>query len=83
MTCTDGHTFRWEYLDGEVCQTCECGAIRTSNEIETMLSADGWYGEKAEALERYGNAKPPQTQALMAVVTELMLDAGRKARGEG
>jgi hypothetical protein len=37
-----------------------------------------WYAERAEALARYGAAK--QDQAMMAVVTELMLDNGARAR---
>ncbi len=39
-----------------------------------------WYGEKAEALKRYGTEKPPNATAMSAVVTELMLDGGRRAR---
>ena len=39
-----------------------------------------WYGEKAEALKKYGQMKPVSTTAMTAVVTELMLDNGNRAK---
>jgi hypothetical protein len=48
---------------------------------EQAEAALRWYAEKAEAMARYSGAQPPQTDAMMAVVTELTLDAGRRAAG--
>lgn len=45
-----------------------------------MAEALKWYGEKAEALQRYGARKPPNGVAMEAIVTEMMLDDGAKAR---
>ena len=38
-----------------------------------------WYQEKAVALKRYSEAKPPNATAMTAVVTEMSLDGGKRA----
>lgn len=55
---------------GCICPLCDLDRL-----IETLQ----WYGEHAEALSRYGTAK--NDNAMLAVVTELMLDAGKRAHG--
>lgn len=47
---------------------------------EREQAALRWYGEQAEATSRYANANPPRTEGLMAIVTALALDAGKRAR---
>jgi len=48
-------------------------------EVERLWKALDWYSEKAEAIARYLEAKPPGLQAAEAVTTELALDAGKRA----
>ena len=47
--------------------------------LSKMEVALKWYGEKAEAMKRYAEAKPPKTTSMTAVVTELSLDGGNRA----
>jgi len=47
--------------------------------ITQLEAALKWYGEKAEAMERYAAAEPPKATMMMAVVTELSLDGGKRA----
>ena len=48
--------------------------------LSKMEEALKWYGEKAEAMRRYGEAKPPKTTAMTAVITELSLDGGSRSK---
>ena len=48
--------------------------------VRALEAALEWYAERAQALERYLTAKPPKTEAVTAVVTELGLDKGERAR---
>lgn len=71
---------------GECVRAGECGcddgvvwqAARASA-LEEAAKVCGWYAEKAEAIARYLAADPPKPEAVMAVVTELGLDAGKRA----
>ncbi len=51
--------------------------------VAQLHEALAWYGERAQALRRYLEAKPPKVQAMTAVVTELGLDGGKRAALEG
>lgn len=55
-------------------------AEELARRIEKLEAALGWYGEKAEAISRYMTSEPPKDSATLAVVTELQVDAGMRAR---
>ena len=54
---------------------CQCPLCA----LDRIIARLHWYGEIAGSLARYGAAK--KDQAMLACITELMLDAGRKAFG--
>ncbi len=54
---------------------CQCPLC----DLDRVVAQLQWYGEIALSLSRYEKAK--NDNALMACVTELMLDAGRRAFG--
>ncbi len=45
---------------------------------DAYLAALEWYAEKATAMNRYMEAKPPDTNAMVALATELCLDNGKR-----
>lgn len=47
---------------------------------ERRREALEWYAEKAKAAARYMSAEPPKAEAMTAVLTELALDGGNRAR---
>lgn len=47
--------------------------------LEAAAAALAWYEEKATAMARYMDAKPPMAEAMTAVCAELALDNGRRA----
>lgn len=67
-------------LIGERCEQLEAELAASREREQALREALQWYGEKATALQRYASAKPPKDQAMMAVVTELTLDAGARAK---
>lgn len=48
--------------------------------VHAQRAALAWYGEQANAMQRYMEAKPPKADAMMAVAQALALDAGTRAR---
>jgi hypothetical protein len=58
----------------------ENARLRAVRERDEALE---WYAERARALHRYMHAKPPNAEAMTAVVTELALDNGQRAGGKG
>ena len=54
--------------------------IALHEQNEALLAALKWYQEIASSTHRYASSKPPNTDAMMAVVTELSLDGGNRAR---
>ena len=46
--------------------------------IDKMEESLVWYAEKARSMARYSQTKPPNMDAMTAIVTELSLDAGHR-----
>jgi len=74
---------RDEWLKNNVKLNDSLGRQIAKNEaLQSQLSAAqealNWYGEKAEAASRYLANK--QSDAVLAVVTELSLDAGKRSK---
>lgn len=53
---------------------------RQAKTIGQIQAALLWYQELAESMARYATAKPPGTNGMEAIVVELSLDSGRRAR---
>ncbi len=49
-------------------------------ERDRLREALEWYEEKADAAHRYLNTDPPMAEALIALITELSLDDGARAK---
>lgn len=58
--------------------TPNCDYWKLEQKLHTARQSLEWYAEKAVALTRYLSEK--KTEAVMAVVTELSLDNGRRGR---
>lgn len=56
--------------------------VRTNTDprIERMREGLEWYREIAEAANRYMTSDPPKTDGITALLTELSLDCGKRAR---
>jgi hypothetical protein len=48
------------------------------NELAALRERVAWFEEQADALRRYMEAKPPQTQAVLAVVVAMSIDSVKR-----
>lgn len=63
-----------DYIDA----LCTALIARTER-MHKLEEALRWYGEKASSMSRYMTAKPPRDNAIVAIATEMSLDAGNRA----
>ena len=55
------------------------GQTRLRTDLDAAVKTMKWYQECASSLARYVYGKPAKPEAALAVMTELSLDAGRRA----